>query len=422
MQKKLTEYVRYLFRNAADTQKNRDLEEEILQNTLDRYEDLVAGGVSPEHAYAQAIANLGDVESLLEQKAAPDYQPQTGKTKHSRRTGWIILAVALGLLLLVIIGALVLFGLNFTAHQSGGFGRYEEPENVIENRIDSVEETVENWAEGVENQIENAVKDAIEGGIASFSYHYADEDRFSIGAAEVETRNVNRLVIDWVSGQVTVEPYEGDTIFIRESEQEKEKNQLRWRQEGETLTIRYCASTGDATAANKDLTVLLPMDLAAHLNYVQIDTVSAEASVSGLTAGELQFDSTSGSLQASGIFRLLDVDTTSGGMNFSGETMDVELDTVSGDFVMNCSETPRELSFDSTSGDLELAVPDRRSFEASFDTVSGDFHNDFGALQFRDDEIYYEGTERGEEAELEFDTVSGDVRIEKTAADKVPAT
>ena len=123
----------------------------------------------------------------------------------------------------------------------------------------------------------------------------------------------------------------------------------------------------------------------------------------------------SGELDVSGAYRILDVDTTSGGMKFAGEVKNVEIDTVSGDVTMNCSETPDELSLDSTSGDLELLLPERRSFEASYDTVSGDFHNEFGGIQFRGDEMYFEGTEGGNPAELEFDTVSGDVRIEKAA-------
>ena len=36
MREKLTEYVRNLFRNAPNNQHNRELEEEILQNSLDR--------------------------------------------------------------------------------------------------------------------------------------------------------------------------------------------------------------------------------------------------------------------------------------------------------------------------------------------------------------------------------------------------
>jgi len=397
MRERLTAHVRNLFQGAADTPRNRDLEEEILQNTLDRYDDLIADGVSPESAYAQAVANIGNIGSLLEQ---PVYRPQTGPEapRHSGRRGiWIAVAVVAGILVLVLAGMLVLFGLNFAGSSSRGFGRYEDPEDVFENRIESMEESVEHWAEGVETELEDALQSAIDSGFAGFDYHYTNEDSFTIGSAEVKAGNTNRLVIDWVAGSVTVETYDGDTISISEPEQEKEKNQLRWRQEGDTLTIRYCASTGTGEVGAKDLTVKVPAEFAAVLRYVQIDTVSADAYVSGLEIGELQFDSTSGNLE------------------FSGWAWDTDIDTVSGTAELNFEDTPNELSFDSTSGDLILFLPDRNDFEVSFETVSGDFHNNFGTYHQRDDEMYFEGTERGKLAELEIDTVSGDVRIEKAA-------
>lgn len=394
MREKLTAHVRNLFRNAADTPRNRDLEEEILQNTLDRFDDLIANGVGPESAYAQAVANLGNVESLLDQ---PVYvPPQTKKKKSGARTVLIVIAVAVAVLLLLVIGLVVLIGLNFAG--SSGFGRYEKPGGGIE----SVEESVENWAEGLETKVESFVEDAMDGGFVGFSYHYADENSYSIGSAEAEARNVNRLVIDWIAGSVTVEPYDGDTISVSEPEQSKEKNRLRWRQEGETLTIRYCASTGSGDVGAKDLTVKIPSGLWAELQYVQIGTVSADANVSGLEIGELQFNS------------------TSGGFDFVGKVKEAEIDTVSGDAVIACSETPDDVSFDSTSGDLTLLLPKHRSFEAEMDTVSGIFRSDYGKTY--DDHLYYEGTESGRPAEFDFDTVSGDVSIEKAAADKVSAS
>ena len=397
MREKLTAYVRDLFRKAADTPRNRDLEEEILQNTLDRYDDLIAGGVSPESAYAQAVANIGNIGSLLDQSV---YRPQTEAEapRHSGRRGiWIAAIVVGGILVLVLAGMLVLLGLNFAGSSNRGFGRYEDPEDVFENQIDSMEESIEQWAEGVETELEGALQGVIDSGFAGFDYHYTNEDSFTVGSAEVKAGNTNRLVIDWVAGSVTVETYDGDTISISEPEQEKEKNRLRWRQEGDTLTIRYCASTGSGEVGAKDLTVLVPVEFASVMRYVQIDTVSANTRVSGLEIGELQFDSTSGELE------------------FSGWAWDTDVDTVSGTAELNFADTPNELSFDSTSGDLILFLPDRNDFEVSFETVSGDFHNNFGTCHQRDGEMYFEGTDRGKLAELEIDTVSGDVRIEKVS-------
>ena len=53
MREKLISYVNLLF---AGTEGVEDIQQEILQNTLDRFDDLVSRGSTPENAYRQAIA------------------------------------------------------------------------------------------------------------------------------------------------------------------------------------------------------------------------------------------------------------------------------------------------------------------------------------------------------------------------------
>jgi len=47
---------------AADSE---DIKQEILQNTLDRFDDLIAQGKSPEAAYRLAITGIGDINEIL---------------------------------------------------------------------------------------------------------------------------------------------------------------------------------------------------------------------------------------------------------------------------------------------------------------------------------------------------------------------
>lgn len=390
MQDKLTAYVRNLFRNAADTQRNRELEEEILQNTLDRYEDLMNSGLTPEDAYHQAIANLGDVESLFEKAAFASRREEKG----SSRAAWIAVAVVLAVILVIFGGAALLIGLNYA-----GPDPLERAEHKVEAEVERIETAVEQWADGVENAVEASVEDLIghpdRKDTEGFRYRYAEESSFTVGSTELAPGGIHRLVIDWVAGSVVLETYEGSTIAVSEAEQHLEADRLRWRQRGETLTIRYCASTDSSEIVAKDLIVQVPVEFASVLRYVQIDTVSADARAADLEIGELQFDSVSGNLE------------------FSGWAWDADLDTVSGTAEMNFADTPNELQFDSTSGDLILFLPESRSFEVDFETVSGNFHNNFGTYRQDDDAIYFEGTDRGKPAELEIDTMSGNVRIEK---------
>lgn len=62
MKDQLIKYVELLFSGASNCE---DIKQEILQNTLDRYDDLMAHGKSPQAAYSLSISGIGDVSELL---------------------------------------------------------------------------------------------------------------------------------------------------------------------------------------------------------------------------------------------------------------------------------------------------------------------------------------------------------------------
>lgn len=73
MREQLIQYVELLFAGAGDCE---DIKQEILQNTLDRYDDLIAEGKVPEAAYRLAITGIGDINEILGTKhqSAPGFQ------------------------------------------------------------------------------------------------------------------------------------------------------------------------------------------------------------------------------------------------------------------------------------------------------------------------------------------------------------
>ena len=62
MREQLIQYVNLLFAGAPDSD---EIKQEILQNTLDRFDDLVEQGKSPEAAYRLAISGIGDINEIL---------------------------------------------------------------------------------------------------------------------------------------------------------------------------------------------------------------------------------------------------------------------------------------------------------------------------------------------------------------------
>lgn len=112
MREQLTQYVSLLF---AGTQNCEDIKLEILQNTLDRYDDLITQGKTPEAAYRLAIMDIGDISEILgthipssaQIPAEEDFPKPSSKQRWNR-------AIAIGLYIICIIPLIVLsaFGLD----------------------------------------------------------------------------------------------------------------------------------------------------------------------------------------------------------------------------------------------------------------------------------------------------------------------
>ena len=113
MRDQLIQYVSLLF---AGTENCEDIRQEILQNTLDRYDDLVAQGKSPESAYRQAISGIGDISEILSGEQTFTASPRTNEpepeadtpTKKLLRT----IAIALYILCAAPLSILSEFGMD----------------------------------------------------------------------------------------------------------------------------------------------------------------------------------------------------------------------------------------------------------------------------------------------------------------------
>jgi hypothetical protein len=104
MRDKLRDYVENLFRCAPPSAQNTEMKEEILQNALAHYDDLVAGGKSGEAAYNIAVAGIGDVSQLFEPAAGQTPEQQEA----SRRASGLLLAGAVMLYILCVLPVLLL--------------------------------------------------------------------------------------------------------------------------------------------------------------------------------------------------------------------------------------------------------------------------------------------------------------------------
>lgn len=111
MREQLTHYVALLFAGTTGTE---EIRQEILQNTLDRYDDLIAQGKTPEAAYRLAISGIGDINEIIGATAPAEStpaQPQMEDRKFSLTPLWkkVIRAAAI---CLYIISPIPLFVLS----------------------------------------------------------------------------------------------------------------------------------------------------------------------------------------------------------------------------------------------------------------------------------------------------------------------
>lgn len=98
MREQLIQYVNLLFAGASGC---AEVKAEILQNTLDRYDDLVAQGKAPEAAYRLAISGIGDINEILGStgvQSVPAANRQPEAREPARRT--LVRAVAIALYIL----------------------------------------------------------------------------------------------------------------------------------------------------------------------------------------------------------------------------------------------------------------------------------------------------------------------------------
>ena len=241
-------------------------------------------------------------------------------------------------------------------------------------------------------------------GLWNASFRYGDDfdnDFEENNTYHVSDASINSIDIDWISGRVTVIPYDGDDIVIREKSKGKidEENCLRYRISGDTLEINYFLQTAEFNFTgsinySKQLEIKVPRALAKSLDELNFDAVSADLNIRDLHIASLDVDTTSGNLLGKNI-----------------EAKYVNMGTVSGDMKVTYTSCPKELNMDSTSGDCTISLPKGSSVTAELDSVSGDFSYEF-STRYEEEDVYIIGSG---ECEFSVSTVSGDFVINKGA-------
>lgn len=65
MNEKLRNHIETLFEDAPKSRKAFELKEELLANSEERYQDLIANGVTPDDAFKHVVSSIGNVSELF---------------------------------------------------------------------------------------------------------------------------------------------------------------------------------------------------------------------------------------------------------------------------------------------------------------------------------------------------------------------
>ena len=232
---------------------------------------------------------------------------------------------------------------------------------------------------------------------------------YTLGGADVVQLNGFRSIdIEWISGSVSVELYDGEGIEMKEAlaDGSAVSVPMEWRVDEDDSTLDILSQPQLLSVSEeKHLTIKLPRSMVLH--ELDINTVSAAVSVDltdedTLTLAELDVTSVSGAVSVNAANAAgISLSTTSGVISGSVRTQELEADSVSGGVDLTLDVLPTELDIETSSGPVTLTIPSGTavsSLPVELRTPSGQFSSDIPVTHTKD-------------APWEFQTVSGDVTI-----------
>ena len=232
---------------------------------------------------------------------------------------------------------------------------------------------------------------------------------YTLGGTDVVQLNGFRSIdIEWISGSVTVELYDGEGIELKEALADggAVSVPMEWRVDEDDSTLDVLSQPKLLSVSEeKHLTVKLPRSMVLH--ELDVETVSAAVSVDltdedTLTLNELDVTSVSGTVYVNAANAgEISLSTTSGAISGSVRTQNLEADSVSGSVELTLDVLPTELDMETSSGPVTLTLPagnTEPSLFVEFRTTSGQFASDVPVTHMKD-------------APWELQTISGSVTI-----------
>lgn len=244
-----------------------------------------------------------------------------------------------------------------------------------------------------------------------FGLEYNSSEVLTSGPGAIGPDVIENIDIEWASGSVLIYPADVEAIEIHEGGNISEGQEMVYAISEKTLKIYYSIPSlkiGFLATPKKDLTIVVPDGWMC--DKLSIDAASADISLRNFEGITVEINTASGNnsfLNCS--ISNVDIDTASGDVSYIGQVTDFDCDSASADITAVLTSLPKSISIDSTSGDLELTLPeDNTGFTVKMDTLSGRFTSEFKTAMSDNAYIYKKGA-----CDIEIDSASGNVTIKK---------
>ncbi|MBQ9779924.1 MAG: DUF4097 family beta strand repeat protein [Clostridia bacterium] len=253
-------------------------------------------------------------------------------------------------------------------------------------------------------------------GFSLGGYDYNDANYHRGNGATRET--VKSLSVDWPAGEVIIMPSDTDEVVITEEFDGDDALRLRWCVEDGELKIKYRSPVGfgNISAPSKKLTVAIPASMLASMEKVELELVSSNLTIIGMSADDADIVVVSGTVDMNcGFIDSLDVETVSGNVKFTGTFKEADFDGVSAKIELFLGDGVSRVNVDTVSGDVSVILPETvPGFEATMDGVSGSVgvHGFDDLTKTRDYCRYGDGS-----IKISVEAVSGSLKIGKIVAD-----
>ena len=397
---------------APESDAKADMIEELAENLAGRYEDMTAGGMEPEEAFARAMEELGSVDELLAYLAAqePAEQPREGESPRGDMDEFFQTLGDMGRT----VG-------DMAKEAAGAAGDFFRSDSFRDGVRDAVREGKQAAREAkvffkgiagsgwdgasvhIHVEDDGNVTGRVDKG-SSFGWPDQDSDE----EKSVPSQDVLRLDVE-TTGDVEV-LLDGDPDAPVRVEGNMSRLDVFVTEDG-VLTVRtlHTASTQFFTfrgVSRQDVSLTIPsrawesirlatdsgdVDIGDELEVgslsvctrsgdidcrvrscqqAEFKTVSGDVSLEG-NAARLCVVTTSGDVSLTGPLGQTEVTSTSGDVELSGSVWKAGVKTVSGDIRLESMTLPEAMDLRSKSGDVEARVPDNGPFKVNASSVSG---------------------------------------------------